>query len=54
MTVLLTLMPLGFAALFWWGLYRVNLRRGWFRVGELIFWDAVALIVIYLVWLRWF
>jgi len=42
------------AAIFWFGLWRLNRTRGWFTVGELIFWDVVALIVIQLIWLRWF
>ncbi len=54
MSVLLGLLPVGIAALGWYGLYRVNLRKGWFRIGELIFWDAIGLVLVYLLWLRWF
>ncbi len=54
MSALLGLLPIGIAALAWYGLYRVNRRKGWFRIGELIFWDAILLVLIYLVWLRWF
>jgi len=31
-----------------------GLALGRFCTGELIFWDAIILVVIYLVWLRWF
>ena len=51
---LLTMVPIAIAAAFWVGLHRLNRRLAWFRIGELIFWDAVCLILIYLVWLRWF
>ncbi len=54
MSALLGLVPLGVAALGWYGLYRVNRSRGWFRIGELIFWDAILLVLVYLIWLRWF
>lgn len=54
MSTLLALVPIAIAALFWLVLYRVNRTRGWFRVGELIFWDAVILVLVYLAWLRWF
>jgi hypothetical protein len=51
---LLHLVPLGIAALAWWALARANRVKGWFRVGEVVFWDAVVLVVVFLVWLRWF
>jgi ABC-type sugar transport system ATPase subunit len=51
---LLAFVPLGLAAALWYALHRVNRRRGWFRPGELIFWDAIALILITLAWLHWF
>jgi hypothetical protein len=51
---LLAVLPVGFAAVFWFGLHRLNRGRGWFRIGELMFWDAIILIIIYLIWLRWF
>lgn len=54
MNLPLALVPIGIAAVFWPGLYRLNRRRGWFRIGELIFWDAIVLVLVYLVWLRWF
>ena len=54
MSPLVHLVPLAIAALGWLGLHRLNRRRGWFRIGELIFWDAILLVVIFLVWLRWF
>lgn len=54
MNGLIALAPIGFAAVFWFALHRFNRPRGWFRIGELIFWDAIALILIYLAWLRWF
>jgi hypothetical protein len=46
--------PLGIAALGWLALHRVNRRRGWLRTGEVIFWDAILLVLIFLAWLRWF
>jgi hypothetical protein len=54
MSALLGLVPIGLSALAWYGLYRLNRRSGWFRTGELIFWDAILLVLVYLVWLRWF
>jgi hypothetical protein len=36
-----------------YGLHRLNRRKGWFRIGELIFWDVVILIVVGLVSLQW-
>ena len=54
MSPLVHLVPLGVAALGWLGLHRLNRGRGWFRIGELIFWDATLLVVTFLVWLRWF
>jgi hypothetical protein len=46
--------PLVIAAGIWWALARLNRSVRWFRIGELIFWDAIILVIIYLVWLRWF
>ena len=54
MTAALHLIPVAIAALGWYGLYRLNRGRRWFRLGELIFWDAILLIVVFLTWLRWF
>ena len=46
--------PLGIALALWLVLARANRTSGWFRTGELVFWDAILLIVVFLVWLRWF
>ena len=32
----------------------LNRRNRWFTVGEIIFWDVIVLILIQLMWLRWF
>ncbi len=48
------LVPIGIAAALCVGLHRLNRRRRWFRIGELIFWDVIVLVVVYLLWLRWF
>jgi len=48
------LIPVGIAAALWLGLSRLNRSTGWFRTGELVFWDAILLIAVFLVWLRWF
>ena len=50
----LHLIPLALSAVGWYGLDRINQRLGWLRRGELIFWDAILLVVVFLVWLRWF
>lgn len=34
--------------------YRFNRRRGWFTIGETIFWSIVLLVVLQLAWLKWF
>ena len=49
-----TFVPLILAALVWLGFWRLNREMGWFTVGEVIFWDVIVLILIQLVWLRWF
>ena len=54
MSLMMGLMPVAIAAVVWVVLHRLNRGRGWFRIGELIFWDAIILVVVYLVWLRWF
>ncbi len=54
MELALAMVPISLAGALWYGLHRLNRTRGWFRVGELVFWDVIALIVIYLLWLRWF
>jgi hypothetical protein len=51
---LLHVVPLGVAALGWLALHRLNRVKGWFRIGELIFWDAIVLVLVFLTWLRWF
>ena len=54
MSAFLGLAPIPLAAVVWLVLHRLNRRTCWFRIGELVFWDAVALVLIYLLWLRWF
>ena len=48
------MVPVAIAAAGWYGLYRLNRARRWFRIGEVIFWDVIFLILVTLVWLRWF
>jgi hypothetical protein len=47
------LIPLGIAVLAWIVLHAANRRLRWFRLGELLFWDAMLLILIQLTWLGW-
>jgi hypothetical protein len=54
MSVLIGLVPVAIAAAGWYSLYRLNRTRRWFRIGEVIFWDVILLILVTLVWLRWF
>ena len=54
MGLLQAAVPVAIAALLWGALYELNRRTGWFRIGELIFWDAIVLILVTLVWLRWY
>ena len=54
MSALVHLIPLAIAGLGWLALWRLNRRLGWFRIGEVVFWDAILLILVFLVWLRWF
>jgi hypothetical protein len=54
MSVIVGLAPVALAGIGWYGLYRLNHGRGWFRIGELIFWDVVLLVLVYLFWLVWF
>ena len=35
--------PLLLAAIVWFGFWQVNRERGWFTVGEIIFWDVIVL-----------
>jgi hypothetical protein len=51
---LVHLVPLALATCGCLGLHRLNRRRGWFRIGELMFWDSIVLVVTFLVWLHWF
>ena len=54
MSALVMAVPLAIAAVLWAALALLNRRTRWLRLGELIFWDAILLILVYLVWLRWF
>ena len=54
MSALLNLVPLGLSVALCSALHLVNRRTGWFRIGEMIFWDVILLILVFLVWLRWF
>ena len=54
MSTLLAFVPLVAAAFVWWLFHRFNNSRRWFSTGELIFWDAIALVILQLVWLIWF
>lgn len=54
MNPMIHLIPVAVSGLGWYLLNRLNRRKGWFRVGELIFWDAILLILVFLVWLIWF
>jgi hypothetical protein len=53
-STLLALVPLVAAALVWWLFHRFNRSRRWFSLGELIFWDAIVLVILQLIWLIWF
>lgn len=54
MSAVAHLTPVLLAAVFWYLLSALNRRRGWFRIGEIIFWDVIILIIVFLIWLRWF
>ncbi len=54
MSIWINLVPLALSAVVWWALSWVNRRRGWFRIGEILFWDVIVLVLIYLAWLHWF
>ena len=54
MSAALHLIPLAVAAGGWYLLYLLNRRKGWFRIGEVIFWDAIILVLVFLIWLKWF
>jgi hypothetical protein len=51
---LTSIVPPLLAALVWCGFWQVNRKHRWFTIGEIIFWDVIILILIQLVWLRWF
>ena len=46
------LIPVLLAAVLWYLLSALNGRKGWFRIGEIIFWDVIILIIVLLIWLR--
>jgi hypothetical protein len=46
--------PIGSSVALWYLVSRLNRATGWFRTGEIVFWDAILVIVVFLVWLRWF
>jgi hypothetical protein len=54
MSPVIHLIPLGLAGIGWYLLYLLNRRKAWFRIGEVLFWDAIILILVFLVWLIWF
>jgi hypothetical protein len=51
---LASFVPLLLAAIIWLVFWKVNQRRPWFTLGEVIFWDVIILILLQLIWLRWF
>jgi hypothetical protein len=51
---LLAFAPVVIAAVLWAGLWRINRDQRFLSIGEVIFWDAILLILVQLVWLRWF
>lgn len=54
MSSLIHFVPLAVATSMGYLLHRINRSQQWFRMGELIFWDVVLLIVVFLIWLIWF
>lgn len=46
--------PLIASVFVWAAMWRINRTRGWFTIGELIFWAVIVLIVLQLIWLRWY
>jgi hypothetical protein len=48
------LIPAGISAALWLAVSRLNRRTGWLRPGEIVFWDAILLILVFLIWLRWY
>jgi len=53
MTVLGPLATLAVTAALCYGLHSLNRVKGWFRIGELVFWYVIILIVVGLVSLQW-
>jgi hypothetical protein len=53
-SALVAIVPLVLAVACWLIFHRFNRSVRWFSVGELIFWDAILVIVLQLVWLIWF
>jgi hypothetical protein len=54
MSPIIHLVPVALSGIGWYLLYLLNRRKDWFRIGEVIFWDAIILILVFLVWLIWF
>ena len=54
MNALAPFAPLAAGILFSWWFWRFNRPRGWFTTGEVVFWSAIALVLLQLVWLIWF
>lgn len=46
--------PVAIAAIGWYCMHRFNKSQGVFRTGEVIFWDTIILLLVFLVWLKWF
>ncbi len=49
-----SVVPPVLAAIVWLAFWRLNRTRRWFTVGEMIFWDVIILVLVQLMWLRWF
>ncbi len=54
MSAAVHLIPVAISAIGWYGIYRLNRGKGWLRIGEVIFWDAILLILVFLLWVKWF
>ena len=54
MSPVIHFIPLALSGVGWYLFYRLNRRKNWFRIGEVIFWDAIILILVFLVWLMLF
>ena len=46
------LIPLGITVALWIALGLASRKTGWLRRGEVVFWDAILLVAVFLVWLR--